>query len=105
MHPEQTKIDPFGQKCTFSKIQDGGGRHLEFRKMLIVFRKYEAILTEFEQHTPGTNQYQSLLQFCFQKQGGVRHLKFRNMLIVSTNMEQLSQNINSVHLAQTYIDP
>jgi hypothetical protein len=36
MHPEQTNIDPCSQKCTFSKIQDGGGRHFEFRKMLIV---------------------------------------------------------------------
>jgi hypothetical protein len=80
MYLALTNIDLLGQVCKFVKIQDGGGRHLEFRKMLIVFRKYEAILTEFEHHTPGTNQYQSLLQFCFQKQGGVRHLKFRNML-------------------------
>jgi hypothetical protein len=29
-------IGPLGQICKFSKIQDGGGRHLGFREMLIV---------------------------------------------------------------------
>jgi hypothetical protein len=36
VHMALAKIDPLGEKCKFSKIQDGGGRHLEFREMLIV---------------------------------------------------------------------
>jgi hypothetical protein len=36
VHMALAKIDPWGEKCKFSKIQDGGGRHLEFQKMLIV---------------------------------------------------------------------
>ena len=61
MYLALTNIDLFGQVCKFVKIQDGGCRHLGFRKMLLIFRKYEAILTEFEQHRLYTNQYQSLL--------------------------------------------
>ena len=56
MHPEQTKIDPFGQKCTFSKIQDGGGRHLEFRKMLIVSANMKRFSPNFiSMHLAQTN--------------------------------------------------
>ena len=67
IHLALTNIDPSCQKCKFPKIQDGGGRHLGFRKTVNSFRKYEAILTKFEQHVPGTNQYRPLgssMQIC-----------------------------------------
>jgi hypothetical protein len=42
-----TAIYPYGQKCKFCKIQDGGGRHLEFIKMLIVSTNMKHFSPEF----------------------------------------------------------
>jgi hypothetical protein len=36
VHLALPKIDPWGENANFPKIKDGGGRHLEFQKMLIV---------------------------------------------------------------------
>ena len=36
VHLVPASIDPMDQICKFFKIQDGGGRHLEFRNTLII---------------------------------------------------------------------
>jgi len=62
-HLVPASIDPLRQICKFYKIQDGGGRHLEFQKMLI------------------TSAW--LKQFSKIQDGGGRHRGFRKMLIIS----------------------
>ena len=42
-----TIIDQLGQIWNFSKIQDGGGRHLSISENVSNFRKDEAILIKF----------------------------------------------------------
>jgi hypothetical protein len=90
------------KKCTFSKIQDGGGRHLEFRKMLIV----SANMNQFSPNFNSVHLALAKIDPCGQKSniykildGCGRHLEFRKLLIVAANMKQFSQNFNCIHLA------
>jgi hypothetical protein len=110
MHRALTNIDPYGQKCKFSKIQDGGGRRLEFRKMFIVSANMKQFSPNLNNmHMTLTNSdYRPLGSICkFSKiQDGVgRHLEFRKMLIVCANTKQFSPNFNSMYTALTNIDP
>ncbi len=47
VHKVPASIDPLDQICKFFKIQDGGGRHLEFSKNVINFRMDKAIFIKF----------------------------------------------------------
>ena len=92
----------------FVKIQDGGGRHLEFRKSLIVSANMKQLSPNFNRvYLTPTNidPYGQKCKFSKIQDGGRRHLEFRKSLIVSANMKQLSPNFNSIYLALTTIDP
>jgi tRNA1(Val) A37 N6-methylase TrmN6 len=92
----------------FVKIQDGGGRHLEFRKSLIVSANTKQFSPNFNRvYLTPTNidPYGQKCKFSKIQDGGRRHLEFRKSLIVSANMKQLSPNFNSIYLALTTIDP
>ena len=81
---------------------------LNLEKNVNSFCKYEAILTNFQQHTPGTSPCRSSgleMQIFPIQDGGGRHLEFRKMLIVSANMKRFSPNFNSMHLVLAHVDP
>ena len=72
-------IGPLGQICKFSKIQDGDGRHLEFRKALIVSANIKQFSPNFNSVHLALAKIDPWGQKCkFSKiqDGGGRHLEF-----------------------------
>jgi hypothetical protein len=90
------------------KIQDGGGRHLGFRKMLIISARMKQFSPNFNSIYLVPASIDPIGQICnFSKiqDGGCRHLGFRKMLIISAWIKQFSPNFNSVYMVPASIDP
>ena len=80
VHMAIAKVDPWGEKCKFFKIQDGGGRHLEFRKMLMVSANIKQFSPNFNHvhlALPKIDPWGENANFPKIKDGGGRHLEFR----------------------------
>ena len=100
-------IDPMGQICKISKIQDGGGRHLEFRKMPITSAWSKQFWCNFFSERLAPASIDSLGQISIsskiQDDGG-RNFGFRNMFMISAYMKQISPNFNSMYLLPVAIN-
>ena len=106
-HLMPASIDPMGQICKFSKIQDGGGRHLEFRKMPITSAWLKQFWCNFfnERLVPASIDPLGQISISSKIQdGGGRHFGFRNMFMISAYMKQISPNFNSMYLLPVAIN-
>ena len=106
-HLVPASIDPMGQICKFYKIQDGGGRHLEFRKMLIISAWMKQFWCNFfnERLVPASIDPLGQISISSKIQdGGGRHFGFRNMFMISAYMKQISPNFNSMYLLPVAIN-
>ena len=84
------------QKCIFTKIQDGGGRHLEFRKSVAI----SIILDQSSPNLIWMLRYWQRMQLLHQnciitkiQDGGGHHLKFRKSVAISLLFTQTGLNV------------